>query len=200
MAFSKTIPNIGELDPKIRYEYYGKERCSAISIEFMQLTVGGYQGLENVIREIKYINRMPVIRVAYRDDEVVNIRVSEGSSPFLQKQLSSNEITRYPTKSSRKELSFEKEDSETAGETTADFDLFEYKSPIEYSLETLKEEMIEIETQVESAGEHLEHLTNKYANRNLNKGRRKQCSNCHLRLDHDMRNCTIDKCLTSEQC
>ena len=226
MAFSKTIPNIGELDLKIRFEYYGKERCSAISIEFMQLSVGGYQGLEDVIRQIKYINRMPVIRVEYKDDEgdfvdltpnnftrflrvvralpvlsdfpVVNIRVSEGSSPFLQKQLSSDETKRYPTKNSRKELSFEKEDSETAVETT--IDLFEYKSPIEYSLETLKEEMIEIETQVESAGEHLEHLNNKYANRNLNKGRGKQCSNCHLRLDHNMRNCTIDKCLTSEQC
>ncbi|CAC5392309.1 unnamed protein product [Mytilus coruscus] len=60
--------------------------------------------------------------------------------------------------------------------------------------------MIEIETHVESAGEHLEHLTNKFAKRNLNKGRGKQCSNCHLRLDHNMRNCAIDKYLTSEQC
>lgn len=110
MALSKPVPNAGdEIDLKIHYLYYNENRVSPISIEFTELMSLGYIGLEAVIQyQIKYISRMPTLRMSYKDKEgdyvdlsqanfskflrtvrtsssdevpVVNIKVSEGTSP-----------------------------------------------------------------------------------------------------------------------
>lgn len=69
MALSKPVPNAGdEIDLKIHYLYYNKNRVSPISIEFTELMSLGYIGLEAVIQsQIKYISRMPTLRMSYKD-------------------------------------------------------------------------------------------------------------------------------------
>lgn len=71
MALSKAVPNAGdEIDLKIHYLYYNENRVSPISIEFTELMSLGYIGLEAVIQsQIKYISRMPTLRMSYKDKE-----------------------------------------------------------------------------------------------------------------------------------
>lgn len=71
MAVSKAVPNAGdEIDLKIHYLYYNENRVSPISIEFTELMSLGYIGLEAVIQyQIKYISRMPTLRMSYKDKE-----------------------------------------------------------------------------------------------------------------------------------
>lgn len=234
MALSKAVPNAGdEIDLKIHYLYYNENRVSPISIEFTELMSLGYIGLEAVIQsQIKYISRMPTLRMSYKDKEgdyvdlsqanfskflrtvrtsssdevpVVNIKVSEGTSPghFQSPIISIPQSGETPA---RKELDFQSQTptvtnpgSGTCGDEV--LDLFTYRSPIEQSINELHDDMKELQTEVESAREYVLSMQEKYCRapaRNIGNG--KQCGNCHLRLDHTARQCHIEKCVTSQQC
>lgn len=237
MALSKLADGIDEVDIKVHYNHYNENRVTPISVEFSELTSLGYVGLEAVIQsQIKYIGRMAAVRIAYRDREgdyvdltynnynrflrtlrtlgsadddtpVINVRVTEGTSPchYLQKPASSASAS-IPVRENfipaRKELSFAA--PEVTNEQFNDpIDFYTYRSPIELSLCDLNEDVRELEAQVESAKEHLSGVQEKYCNgppRAFGNANGKQCGNCHLRLDHTSRQCQIEKCLTSQQC
>jgi hypothetical protein len=111
MAVSKIISDdYCEIDFKVHYDYYGSERCTLMSVSLRELLSLGFIGLEGLIQtQIKYLGRMPAVRIMYKDDEndyidlldtnfnrfirqvrtfqarcdfpVVNLKVVEGSSP-----------------------------------------------------------------------------------------------------------------------
>lgn len=220
-----------EIDFKIHYDYYGEKRCTMIGVSLRELLSLGYVGLEGLIQsQIRYLGRMPVLRIMYKDDEndfidmmetnfkkfirqvrsiqicdraVVNLKVTEGSSPAGNKVGLSDDrskskcvnVEQDPGPQARKGLDFPtlSPDSEQSM-----FDFFEYKFPLDHSLQYIEEEMNQLEVQVQSAKERVTELTDRYCA--VVQGRGKQCSNCHLRLDHNIRQCRIDKCVTSEQC
>lgn len=62
----------------------------------------------------------------------------------------------------------------------------------------MKEDINAINIKIVSAKVYLDSLKSKY--QNTYNGRGKQCSNCHLRLDHNSRQCRLEKCGSSEQC
>lgn len=59
-----------EIDFKIHYDYYGEKRCTMIGVSLRELLSLGYVGLEGLIQsQIRYLGRMPVLRIMYKDDE-----------------------------------------------------------------------------------------------------------------------------------
>nr|XP_022296265.1 uncharacterized protein LOC111106037 [Crassostrea virginica] len=192
MALSKLVDGLDEVDIKVHYTYYNENRVTPISIEFNELTSLGYIGLEAVIQsQIKYIGRMSVVRIAYKDKEgdyvdltynnyniflrtvgsadddtpVINVRVTEGTSPghYVQKSASEPIPGRESFIPARKELTF---------------------APPEVQCKSSLDG---------NSGEILQCSPRAFGNG-------KQCGNCHLRLDHTSRQCRIEKCLTSQQC
>ncbi|XP_061192245.1 uncharacterized protein LOC133200470 [Saccostrea echinata] len=226
MALSKAVPNAAdEIDLKIHYMYYNESRVSPISIEFTELMSPGYIGLEAVIQsQIKYISRMPMLRMSYKDKEgdyvdvsqanfskfhrtvrtdeipVVNIKVSEGTSPG---HFQSPTNPRSGETTARKELNFQTPTTSTyQSECHSDgdevLDFYTYRSPIEQTIKDLTDDIKELET--ESVRDYALSMLEKYCTTPRNIGNGKQCGNCHLRLDHNARQCTIEKCVTSQQC
>lgn len=233
MALSKLVDGLDEVDIKVHYTYYNENRVTPISIEFNELTSLGYIGLEAVIQsQIKYIGRMSVVRIAYKDKEgdyvdltynnynrflrtlrtlgsadddtpVINVRVTEGTSPghYVQKSASEPIPGRESFIPARKELTFAPPEVQVSEQLNDPLDFYTYRSPIELSLDELNGDIRELEVQVESAKVHLTGIQEKYCNAPPRAfGNGKQCGNCHLRLDHTSRQCRIEKCLTSQQC
>ena len=228
MAVSKIISDdYCAIDFKVHYDYYGSERCTPMSVSLRELLSLGFIGLEGLIQtQIKYLGRMPAVRIMYRDDEndfvdlldtnfnrfirqvrtfqarcdfpVVNLKVVEGSSPAgiksakLDGGSSCTRLEQNCEPVARRELDFQTDHEPNF------LDYYEYKSPLDHSLQCIEEEISNLETQTQSAKDRLTELTDKYCS--VVQGRGKQCSNCHLRLDHNIRQCRIDKCVTPEQC
>ncbi|XP_062577707.1 uncharacterized protein LOC134239557 [Saccostrea cucullata] len=230
MALSKEVQNAAdEIDLKIHYMYYNESRVSPISIEFTELMSLGYIGLEAVIQsQIKYISRMPMLRMSYKDKEgdyvdlspanfskflrtvrtsgsdeipVVNIKLYEGTSPGHFQSLNN---PRSGETAARKELNFQTPTFTKSTYNPSDefLDFYTYRSPIEQSIKDLNNDIEELETEVESAKDYALSMQEKYctAPQNIGNFTGKQCGNCHLRLDHNARQCTIEKCVTSQQC
>lgn len=62
-------------------------------------------------------------------------------------------------------------------------------------MNNLKQEILELEDQSESALEHLQNLKDKFCG-NITPGFGKQC---HLKLDHNSRQCRLETCISSQQ-
>lgn len=114
----------------------------------------------------------------------INIKVIEwGSEPAMQKTPQSMPETQL----------YEQEEAPDI------FKNYTYQTPIEHSMNNLNQEILEPEVQSESALEHLQNLKDKFCG-NIIPGFGKQCSNCHLKLDHNSRQCRLEKCISSQQC
>ena len=169
MALSKLVDGLDEVDIKVHYTYYNENRFTPISIEFNELTSQGYIGLEAVIQsQIKYIGGMSVVRIAYKDKEgdyvdltynnyniflrtlrtlgsadddtpVINVRVTEGTSPgpYVQKSASEPIPGRESFIPVRRELTFAPPEVQVSEQLNDPLDCYTYRSPIELSLDEL---------------------------------------------------------------
>lgn len=198
--------SVREVYLKIHHECNGVKRVSPVSVEFSELT--SFIGLKSAIyAEIKAIGLMSSPILAYRDEEGdyvdltgnhynrflkfvsstdanINIKVIDGcSEPVMQKTPQSMPETQIYVQEKAPDI----------------FQNYTYQTPIEHSMNNLKQEILELEVQSESALEHLQNFKDKFCG-NITPGFGKQCSNCHLKLDHNSRQCRLEKCVSSQQC
>lgn len=76
-----------------------------------------------------------------------------------------------------------------------------YKSPTEFAIEELSQDITELEVRLESATSLYEECKQKYQNPDIKfELNKQQYSNCQLRLDHSKRHSETDTCTSSEQC
>uniref|UniRef100_A0A8W8JDP0 MULE transposase domain-containing protein n=1 Tax=Magallana gigas TaxID=29159 RepID=A0A8W8JDP0_MAGGI len=124
----------------------------------------------------KFIRQVRSIQIC--DRAVVNLKVTEGSSPAGNKVGISDDrskskcvnVEQDPGPQARKGLDFPtlSQDSEASM-----FDFFEYKSPLDYSLQYIEEEMNQLGVQVQSAKERLTELTDRVRTHLINGNKNK---------------------------
>jgi hypothetical protein len=191
---------------KIHFNNHGVKRVSPLSIEFSELT--SFIGLKSaIIAEVKGISAMSAPVFAYQDEEGDYVDLIEKHYHRFLKFVSltdSNinikvfEEAPEPPMCDPPQRNYENQ--LTAQQETFDlFETFTYQTPIEHSLSNSKQDILELEVQCESASEHLQSLKNKFC-ASVVSGFGKQCSNCHLKLDHNARHCRLEKCVSSQQC
>lgn len=108
-----------------------------------------------------------------------------------------------------KSLSVEKQ--HTLHDITINVDLHEhdqrqlstpvYKSPIQILIDVLEHDVRVKSVELDSAHDHLSHLEKRFSNPNVKIDKTKlQCGNCHFRLQHTKRNCSLGPCEGPQHC
>ena len=198
-----------EIQFKCHYKYHSDDRCTSIVIDYGILTALCLKDFcEYLQNEIPYLQRLPLIRACYRDDEGhwvdidernyfnfinagqrINIKILDARSPAPDKTYNAQH-SGGQCATSKRQLNYN---------TESNCDKLVYKSPMEMDLD-LKENEIKIkDEEFKSYCEKYEDLHQQY-NPSIPKSSRKLCHNCHAREGHSKAKCPNLECQNILEC